>query len=144
MDAWRIDSSRELSYLYLLSLPLSLAGWWAPRSRYRGPRCNTVSLSPHSPRDSTGSKNTRAYLSNIRLRAVKLSEIDDPSFDSISFHVRAANLRRGRGRTVLRIFQILSRQSDGLGESPPVRRCYTQEDWILIFLPWPRTSKCRE
>lgn len=32
----------------------------------------------------------------------------------------------------------------GFGESLPVRRCCTQEDWILIFLPWSRTSKCRE
>lgn len=42
-----------------VSLPLSLAGWWAVRSRYRGPRCTTVLLSPHSLGDSTRPKNTR-------------------------------------------------------------------------------------
>lgn len=47
------------SHVYLASLPLSLAAWWAVRSRYRGPRRTTVLLSPHSLGDSTRSRSTR-------------------------------------------------------------------------------------
>ena len=55
---------RSVSTYTPVSLPLSLPTKWASRSRYRGPRCTTVPLSPHSLRDST--EGTRAYLADTR------------------------------------------------------------------------------